>query len=71
MTDSHKVYWASVYITPQTFVDIETTSATPRLGTFSPFFVLPINFFVLPNIFIVSGFYDSSLNPSFFLTLAY
>ena len=55
-----------MYITPQTFVDIETTSATPRLSRFSPFFVLPINFFVLPNIFIVSGVYDSNLNPSFF-----
>ena len=60
-----------MHITPQTLVNIETTSATPRLGTFSPFFVLSVKFFVLPNIFIVSGAYDSSLNSSFFLTLAY
>ena len=33
----------------------ETISNTSRLGTFSPFFVLSINFFVLPNNFIVSG----------------
>ena len=59
-----------MYVTPQTFADIETTSATPRLGTFSPFSVLSINFFVLPNIFIVSGFYDSSLNPSFLFNIS-
>ena len=58
-----------MHITPQTFVDIATASATRRLGTLSPFFVLSINFFVPPNIFIVSGVYDSSLNSSFFLTL--
>ena len=45
----------------------KTASTTSRLGTFSPFFVLSINFFVLPNNFVVSGVCNSSFYPSFIL----
>ena len=37
------------------------------LGMFSPFFVLSINYFVLPSNFIISGVCNSSLYPSFIL----
>ena len=52
MADSHKVYWTQMYITPQTFADTETISATPRLGTFSPFFVLSIKFLLWYQTFL-------------------
>ena len=61
---------------PQIFVDIDdltncivlkTTLTTSKLGTFSPSFVLSINYFVLPNNFIVLGVCNYSLHLSFIL----
>ena len=43
----------------------KTTSTTSSLGAFSPFFVWPINFFVLPDNFTVSGVCNSDLYQTF------
>ena len=48
------------------FTKSHWTKTTSRLGTFSPFFDLLI-YFVLPNNFLVSGFRNSSLYPSFII----
>ena len=48
------------------FTKSHWTKTTSRLGTFSPFFNLLI-YFVLPNNFLVSGFRNSSLYPSFII----
>ena len=48
------------------FTKSHWTKTTSRLGTFSPFFDLLI-YFVLPNNFLVSGFLNSSLYPSFII----
>ena len=45
----------------------KSTSTKSRTGTFSPSFILHINFFVLPNNFMASGVCNSSLYPSFIL----
>ena len=50
------------------FTKSHWTKTTSRLGTFSPFFDLLI-YFVLPNNFLVSGFCNSSLYPSFILKI--
>ena len=50
-----KLYWTN------------TASTTSRFGTFSPFFILSINCFGLPNNLIVSGVFNSELCPSFIL----
>ena len=44
----------------------KTTSATWRLSIFLPFFVLFINFFLLPSNFVVSGICNFSLKIKLF-----
>ena len=55
-------YWLSTKLN-----ETKTTSSTSRLGMFSPFFVFSVSYFVLPNNFIVSDVFSSSLYQSFVL----
>ena len=55
-------YWLSIKLNWS-----KTTSTTLRLGTFSKFYILSINFFALLNNFIISAVCNSILYPSFVL----